>query len=248
MSYARLQQEDSASDDDVRSVPEVAVEMSAVMPSSPKATKSTATDPTHVTLLQVGQPQREVHIEDGWTVLNLKQAHFAEVGSQCKLLMMLLCICAGLAFLHSSQRACWMSQALQEGKNVRLIFQGRVLADEASLASCGVEAGAFVHCAVSSRPALPVAQPVGGDVEDGGGSDGEQLIEGPEWLRNAQRVGSPEWQAAYAHENGGAQGRRQARDGNACQFLVGFAMGWSLNFFATIWVSQPPCCGLSRCV
>lgn len=125
------------------------------------------------------------------------------------------------------------TQAMEEGKNVRLIYQGRVLADDASLASCGVESGAFLHCAVTNRLALPVAQPVGGEA----GSDGEQLIEGPEWLQEAAREGSPEWQAAYAHDNGASQ-PRGSREGTWAEFMLGVFLGVGLRWFATIWLWQ----------
>lgn len=84
MSYARLRQDEEPFDDDIE-LTEVAVDdepepdnnssdLGKTQPS-----KVTGTDECCITLLQVGQPQRQVAIEADWTVLDLKRAHFLSV-------------------------------------------------------------------------------------------------------------------------------------------------------------------------
>jgi len=108
---------------------------------------------------------------------------------------------------------------LAANKNVRLIFQGKLLSDDRVLTSYGIKTESYVHCAITDpRPPEPEAQSADVDLEDQSQDDLSRL---PAWM-------IAEHQMAMM----------QPREGTGADLLLGFVMGFVLGVLALLWMWQ----------
>ena len=126
-------------------------------------------------------------------------------------------------------KAAAFPEAVEEGRNVRFIFQGRLLVDEKTLEESGGRPQSFVHCAITAARAPAAAGAAGaaagaGAAGAGAGAAGDGSEDIPEWmLREAEM-------AAQVQEN---------RTGSGADFTLGFVMGLLVGYFALCWVWSP---------
>jgi|NOAtaT_7_FD_contig_21_9242233_length_723_multi_8_in_0_out_0_1 hypothetical protein len=110
------------------------------------------------------------------------------------------------------------SEDLHAGKNIRIIFQGKMLTDDMILSDSGVKEKSFLHVSitepVSAVPSAPVS--VEGQERDLEAAELERL--------------------ALAYEN---YQPPPVVEGSSAEFVLGFAMGFVLGFLALLWVYQP---------
>lgn len=113
-------------------------------------------------------------------------------------------------------------EAVESGRNVRFIFQGRELADDKTLLEAGVRPAAFVHVAITA--ARPAGEAGGANAAalaaEGGGEEGDI----PEWM---------------LRESAAAEQMQENRAGSGGDFALGFVLGLLVGYFALCWVWSP---------
>mmetsp|Transcript_9316 Transcript_9316/g.13980 ORF Transcript_9316/g.13980 Transcript_9316/m.13980 type:complete len:222 (-) Transcript_9316:164-829(-) len=107
---------------------------------------------------------------------------------------------------------------VKDGKNVRLIFQGKLLTDDMSLKASGLQEGSFVHCSICNFNNAVVNNPQDDNHNANHGALQRDLEEAqiPPWLLHAQFT----------------------RQGTTGDFILGFIMGFFLGVLTLIWVWQ----------
>ena len=101
---------------------------------------------------------------------------------------------------------------LDKGKNVRMIFAGKLLRDQELINDCGLKDGSFIQVSITDAIAVQ-SQPV----ED---NDAQQAVEIPPELYYEQN---------YVENN----------EGHNAEFLLGLSLGFMLGFIVLIILWQP---------
>lgn len=105
---------------------------------------------------------------------------------------------------------------IQQNKNVRLIYCGKLLRDEQTLNEAGVRDGAIIHCAISEFHSEIVNNPEDENHNDPGALNREEDVQIPPWLLTGN----------------------MPRQGSNGDFVLGFIMGFFIGVLTLIWVWQ----------
>mmetsp|Transcript_6864 Transcript_6864/g.9481 ORF Transcript_6864/g.9481 Transcript_6864/m.9481 type:complete len:220 (+) Transcript_6864:170-829(+) len=126
-------------------------------------------------------------------------------------------IVASLSWTVTNLKEAFFDVEMKQDKNIRIIFQGKLLQDDSTLEAVGLQDGAFLHVSICDRSQGMVNNP---EDERHNASqnqfslDSEEQI--PQWLVQARFV----------------------REGNNGDFILGFIMGFFLGVLTLIWVWQ----------
>jgi len=114
------------------------------------------------------------------------------------------------------------SEQFEAGKNIRIIYSGRILNDVESLTMIGVKSNSFMHVAINDRVAPNPAS-------------------APEAENNSERDGDE--QAGVANDPELAQFQEAdfviSNEGTMGDFVMGFALGAIIGMMMLLWVWQP---------
>mmetsp|Transcript_17126 Transcript_17126/g.28367 ORF Transcript_17126/g.28367 Transcript_17126/m.28367 type:complete len:219 (-) Transcript_17126:433-1089(-) len=126
-------------------------------------------------------------------------------------------IVASLSWTLANLKEAFFDAEVKQGKNIRIISQGKLLQDASTLEAVGLRDGAFLHVSICERNNGMVNNPA--DERHAASQsqftlDHEEQI--PQWLVQARFV----------------------REGNNGDFILGFIMGFFLGVLTLIWVWQ----------